>query len=118
MAAAGWLEQNEAPSTVVAAGDIGVLGFVGNVHVLDLVGIVNPEASIWAAEGRIFEAMAEQRPDYFINSKWDAPLDQSQFDSAELDRVTKQTIFEHVHRDYRWTLDPGWFVVTFREMGW
>ena len=118
MAAGNWLRENEGPSTVVAAGDIGVLGFVGNVHILDLVGIVNPKASSWAAEGRTFEAMREQQPDYFINSKWDAPLDQSQFDNAELDRYTEQKIFEHRHRDYRWTLDPGWFDVTFRKMDW
>jgi hypothetical protein len=59
-----------------------------------------------------------QRPDYFINSKWDAPLDESQFDERQLEMYTKREIFRHVHRDYRWTLNPGWFVVTFREMDW
>jgi hypothetical protein len=113
MEAANWLRQNAGPRSTVVAGDIGVIGFFGNVHVLDIFGIINPEAPRWAAEGKTFEALAEKMPDYVINPAWAFP-----FDMTRLEPYTKRIIFSHEHRDYRWTWKPGTFTVTFREMRW
>jgi hypothetical protein len=48
-----------------------------------------------------------------INPAWPFP-----FDLARLEPHTKNKIFTHIQEDYRWTLKPGQFTVTFREMRW
>jgi len=53
-----WLRDNTPPETVVAALDIGAVGYASQRHVLDLMGLVSPEIlAIGRREG--FEAMVE-----------------------------------------------------------
>ena len=113
MKAALWLKENAPAGSTVVSGDIGAVGFVGDVRVLDVFGIINPDAPRWAAEGRTFEALKTQKPAYVLNPAWELP-----FDMRRLEPYTASIIFAREHLDYRWTLHPGKFTATFREMRW
>jgi len=108
-----WLRKHGKPGDVVAAGDIGVIGFTSGLHVLDLAGIVNPDAQRWSRLGTTFEELCARRPKFFINPAW-----RPGFDPAALDPFTKRVVFSHTHVRYRWTLHPGTFTVTLRVLAW
>lgn len=111
--AAEWVRENARAEDAVAAGDIGVLGYVGQVKVLDLSGIVNPKARTWARTGETFQAVQRLEPRYFINPAW-----RPGFDSTRLDPFTVDKVFVHQHTEYRWTPNPGEFEVTLRVLDW
>jgi hypothetical protein len=113
LAAANWLREHAEPDDQVAAGDIGVLGYVGQVQVLDIAGIVNPEAIEWSRSHTTFEGLQKHRPRFFINPGW-----YPGFDLRRLDRYTVETVFTHHHVSYRWSLEPADMEVTLRVLDW
>jgi hypothetical protein len=111
--AARWLREHAGPQDQVAAGDIGVLGYVGGVRVLDLAGIVNPEAQQWSRDQTTFEGLHRHRPRFFISPGW-----YPGFAPERLDRYTVEKVFTHHHTSYRWSLDPPRMKVTLRVLDW
>jgi hypothetical protein len=111
--AANWLREHAGPDDQVAAGDIGVLGHVGQIDVLDIAGIVNREAHEWTRTHTTFEGLQQHRPRFFINPGW-----YPGFDLRRLDPYTVETIFTHHHVSYRWSLDPAEMEVTLRVLDW
>jgi hypothetical protein len=113
LTAANWLRQNAGPDDQVAAGDIGVLGYVGEIDVLDIAGIVNPEAHEWSRNHTTFEGLQKHRPRFFINPGW-----YPGFNLRRLDPYTVETVFTHHHVSYRWSLEPAEMEVTLRVLDW
>jgi hypothetical protein len=64
---ARWIEQNTPPDALVAAHDIGALGYFGQRRLLDLAGLVSPEVIPFIRdEARLAEFLDEQHADYLM----------------------------------------------------
>lgn len=112
-AAATWLHDNAERDALVFSGDIGVVGYLGGVRILDPAGIVNPEAPGWIREGRSWREVRRLRPDFAINPAWFVGFPVSRFDP-----VTDDVLFVHHHETYRWTPRVDEFTVVFRRLDW
>jgi len=67
VAAAHWLDEHTRPDAVIAAHDIGAVGFFAQRPLLDLAGLVNPEVVPFVRdEQRLLAWMAEQSADYLV----------------------------------------------------
>ena len=55
-AAARWVSENTAPESIIAAHDIGALGYFGGRRLLDLAGLVSPEVIPFINDERALEA--------------------------------------------------------------
>jgi hypothetical protein len=65
--AAKWVAQNTQKGDLIAAHDIGALGYFGQHNLLDLAGLVSPEViPIIRNETRLAEWMTEQGADYLV----------------------------------------------------
>jgi hypothetical protein len=111
--AARWLREHAGPGDLVAAGDIGVLGYVGRMRVLDIAGIVNPEAQVWSRNHTTFQGIQQHQPRFFINPGW-----YPGFDLRRLDPYTAEIVFSHHHVGYRWSLAPADMEVALRVLDW
>jgi hypothetical protein len=70
-----WVRDNVPPGSLLAVNDIGAIGFITNMPVLDLQGLVTPEI-LWrrdmarrvegTAPKLVFEFIADHEPDYLI----------------------------------------------------
>jgi len=64
---AHWLAGNTPPDSVIAAHDIGALGFFGKRQILDLAGLISPEVIPFIRdETRIAEYLASNRVDFLV----------------------------------------------------
>lgn len=64
---AKWIERNTPPDALIAAHDIGALGFFGNRPILDLAGLVSPEViPMIRDEGRLFTFIRDAGADYLM----------------------------------------------------
>ena len=64
---AKWVEENTAAETLVAAHDIGALGYFGNRQLIDLAGLVSPEVIPFIRdEGELGRYMNEQAAEYLV----------------------------------------------------
>ena len=62
-----WLNENTPAGATIATGDIGAIGYFSGRHVLDLVGITNPEALAARHRSGANRAYIEQvRPDWLV----------------------------------------------------
>ncbi|HKN47039.1 MAG TPA: hypothetical protein VJ144_03620, partial [Candidatus Polarisedimenticolia bacterium] len=59
-----WLRAHSDPSAVVAALDIGAIGYVSGRRILDMNGLVTPDLIPFKREGRVNDYLALKRPDY------------------------------------------------------
>jgi hypothetical protein len=67
VATAQWIEANTSPDSVVAAHDIGALGYWGNRNILDLAGLISPEVIPFIRdEHKIRQYLDNHRVDYFV----------------------------------------------------
>lgn len=69
LAMARWVNQNLPKDARVGVHDVGVMAYIGNRKVYDVVGLTTPDAAEawWQGPGAIYETMAHHpyRPDYF-----------------------------------------------------
>ncbi len=69
LAMARWVDQNLPEDARVGVHDVGVMAYIGNRKVYDVVGLTTPDAAAawWQGPGAIYETMAHHpyRPDYF-----------------------------------------------------
>ena len=64
---AQWIAQNTKPDALVAAHDIGALGYFGKRNLLDLAGLVSPEVIPFIRdEALLAEYLDEQQADYLM----------------------------------------------------
>lgn len=64
---ARWVAQNTAPEDLIAAHDIGALGYFGGRQLLDLAGLISPEVIPFIRdEERLAEAMDTNQVDYLM----------------------------------------------------
>ena len=64
---ARWIAQNTPPEALIAAHDIGALGYFGQRRLLDLAGLVSPEVIPFIRdEGRLIEFLDKQQTDYLM----------------------------------------------------
>jgi hypothetical protein len=80
-----WLKANAPPGSLLAVNDIGAIGFITDMPVLDLQGLVTPEILplrdmrsqlSGAAPQRVFDFIVSHRPDYLvIFPQWYPELD-------------------------------------------
>ena len=67
MATANWVSKNVPPGALVAAHDIGALGYFGNHDLVDLAGLVSPDVIPFLRdEERIKTYMSERGVDYLV----------------------------------------------------
>lgn len=67
VATANWVSQNVPPDALVAAHDIGALGFFGNHNLVDLAGLVSPDVIPFIRdEGRISAYLSERGVNYLV----------------------------------------------------
>ena len=67
MRAAAWVAENTEPDAIIAAHDIGALGYFGNRKLIDLAGLVSPEVIPFIRdEGQIAAYLNEQEADYLV----------------------------------------------------
>ncbi|MBW2273277.1 MAG: hypothetical protein JRG96_08395 [Deltaproteobacteria bacterium] len=64
--AARWIARNTHPDVTVAAGAIGYVGFHADRHIVDMVGLVEPDIARANAAGDSMYWYREHRPDYVI----------------------------------------------------
>jgi hypothetical protein len=68
VSAARWVAINTEPQALVAAHDIGALGYFGGRRVLDLAGLVSPEViGILRDEDALAELMNRRQADYLVS---------------------------------------------------
>ncbi|MCQ3928874.1 MAG: hypothetical protein DPW16_00315 [Chloroflexi bacterium] len=69
LAMARWVDKNLPKDARVGVHDVGVMAYIGNRKVYDVVGLTTPDAAEawWQGPGAIYETMAhhQYRPDYF-----------------------------------------------------
>jgi hypothetical protein len=64
---ARWVASNTAPDALIAAHDIGALGFFGNHNLIDLAGLVSPDVIAFIRdEDRLGEYMDQKGSDYLV----------------------------------------------------
>jgi len=64
---ARWVNANTRPEALIAAHDIGALGYFGGRKLLDLAGLVSPEVIPFIRdEGRLRDWLNASRPDYLV----------------------------------------------------
>lgn len=69
LAAVGsYLAAESQPGDVVAAMEIGVLAYVADRPILDLVGLVDPQVEAARRDGRLAELVAERQPRYILTA--------------------------------------------------
>jgi hypothetical protein len=62
-----WLRDNTAPDALIAAHDIGAIGYWAQRPLLDLAGLINPEViPIMRDQDRLLEYVIGQRASYFV----------------------------------------------------
>jgi len=67
VAVARWLDAHVAPDALVAAHDIGALGYFARCPLLDLAGLVSPEVIPFIRDQeRLLQWLAEQEADYLV----------------------------------------------------
>lgn len=67
VATARWLERNTPPDALIAAHDIGALGYFSNRRLLDLAGLVSPEVIAFIRDERRLSAyLTANRADYLM----------------------------------------------------
>lgn len=67
VAVAGWVASHASPGTLVAAHDIGALGFFADVKLIDLAGLVSPEViPLMGDDARVWGYIRQGRPRYVI----------------------------------------------------
>jgi hypothetical protein len=68
VSAARWVASNTEPQALVAAHDIGALGYFGGRRVLDLAGLVSPEViGILRDEAALAELLDRRQADYLVS---------------------------------------------------
>jgi hypothetical protein len=79
VATATWINENLRPDVVIAAHDIGALGFFANRKIIDLAGLISPEViSFIRDEDRLSDYLDEKHVDFLvIFPGWYDKLDQS-----------------------------------------
>lgn len=80
VAAAKWIDQNLDDHAVVAAHDIGALGYFGNRQIVDLAGLISPDViPIIRDEKALADYLTEQDVDYLMTfPDWYRTLDKHQ----------------------------------------
>jgi arabinofuranosyltransferase len=64
---AQWVAENTEAGALIAAHDIGALGFFGNRKLIDLAGLVSPDVIPFIRdEGRLAEYLNEQEAEYLV----------------------------------------------------
>lgn len=88
-----WLSEHTPKEATVAIYDIGAVGYYSNRKIIDLAGLINPEALRYK---RKFEYMIRRKPDYYVGAE-EVPLK----DMSD-QRVNKflTPIFTRHHRGY------------------
>jgi hypothetical protein len=67
VAAARWVAENTLPGDLIAAHDIGALGYYGGRNVLDLAGLISPEVIPFIRdEAQIAAYMSSKGVDYMV----------------------------------------------------
>ncbi len=62
-----WINEFTEPDALIAAHDIGALGFYGERTIIDLAGLISPEVIPFLQDERaLIEFLDEQRPDYLM----------------------------------------------------
>jgi hypothetical protein len=62
-----WLRDHTNPEAVVAAPDIGAIGYVSGRRILDMNGLVTPRLIPFKREGRVADYLALNRPDFVVD---------------------------------------------------
>ena len=65
-AAGSWLREHTPPDATVAADEIGILAYTSRRRVVDLIGLVSPEAMPYAAAGDLVGAFLARPADYLL----------------------------------------------------
>lgn len=73
LAAATYLREHVQPGDRVAAGEAGYLGFFGQVHLLDLYGLTDPDSLAHYARGDYSGAFWTSEPAWFVTFEDDPP---------------------------------------------
>ncbi|MGH7491778.1 MAG: hypothetical protein ACREOO_05235 [bacterium] len=66
-----WFAQNTPPETVIAAHEIGAIGYFSQRKILDFSGLVCPEIVPYIRERRTFDFIKERKPDYLVHQSWE-----------------------------------------------
>lgn len=95
---AHWIRENSAPDAVVAAHDIGAIGFFAERPLLDLAGLISPEViPLLADEAAMSDYVLESAAQYLVTAPgWPYPLLTSAEDVVLL-----------YESDYLWTRQEG-----------
>jgi hypothetical protein len=62
-----WLRDQTDPEAVVAALDIGAIGYVSGRRILDMNGLVTPQLIPFKREGRVGDYLVRNRPDFVVD---------------------------------------------------
>ena len=67
VATAGWLDKNTGPEDLIAAHDIGAIGYFSERDLLDLAGLISPDVIPFIRdEARLASYLDEKCPDYLV----------------------------------------------------
>jgi arabinofuranosyltransferase len=61
-----WINQHIPPDAVVATNDVGAIAYFGKRQILDIEGLVSPEALAYRGQGRGLQVVEKFHPDYLV----------------------------------------------------
>jgi len=94
IAAGKWLDKNAPPDAKVAASDIGAVAWFSNREVVDLVGLVDPQAIKATRQGTLHDYLRSSGAEYLL--AFDYTLPQLLPNAGD-----NEVIFRHTHLGYR-----------------
>jgi len=101
------LAQNAQPDEVVAAKEVGLVGYYAGIKVIDILGLVSPEAIPFVRDRQYAEAIETFQPDYLFigDAPWDV-VSQPILQQPEFERMYAPVLSEVVGgtNGYNYTL--------------
>ena len=111
VASAKWIAKNVPDGSVVAAHDIGALGyFAPNIHLIDLAGLASPDVVPFITnEEKLARYMTTHKTEFFIAYPFHSPLLAKLGEPIFRAAATKDVPADHEIVIYRWPLqwEPG-----------
>lgn len=100
-----WLAENTRPETRVAVPDIGAIGYYSRRYIVDMNALVTPSLIPAKRDGKIYEALAEDPPDYII----DIHSDPRHLEGKVADLELRAIMSRPFHKMFLTQDEPLWY---------
>jgi arabinofuranosyltransferase len=95
-----YLQREARPDDLVAAEDIGYMGYYSRLRIIDRDGLVSPEVEPYNRSGQYGQVIRDFKPDWVVLCK-DSPMSQFAADSSFAQAYHQVAAFAHAGTEYR-----------------